>query len=75
MIMKKLLLTVFFFFLVFQLLWPSGVISQELPKGVSVVKVSEHEVNTPGVSKVVLFKITMEPGSAWENIPVAHTEL
>ena len=67
--------TVIFALLVALLILPIRSQSQEPPEGVEVVLVSEYEVNTPGIEKVLLFRFTMQPGAAVENIKFEHTEL
>lgn len=57
------------------LLFPGEGRSQGLPEGVSVVIVSEHDANTPGVATVKLVKMTFQPGAAFENISVPYTSL
>ena len=57
------------------LLFPEEGRSQGLPEGVSVVVVSEHESSTPGVAKVMLIKMTFEPGAALENLTVPFTSM
>ncbi|MCH8077954.1 MAG: hypothetical protein IIC64_19275, partial [SAR324 cluster bacterium] len=37
--------------------------AQGLPKGVKVVLVSEHNPNIPGIAKVTVQRMTMEPGA------------
>ena len=59
--------------LLVQLHYPAQSRSQGLPEGVSVVIISEHDVNTPGVAKVKVIKMTLQPGASIENLPVAHT--
>ncbi len=57
------------------LLLPPQAQSQGLPEGVDVVIISEHKSNIPGIEKVRLIKITIQPGKAWENTPIVEMVL
>ena len=57
------------------LLYPLQSRSQVMSEGVSVVTISEHNINTPGVEKVKLVKMTLQPGASIENLPVTDTAL
>ena len=57
------------------LLFPEEGRSQELPEGVSLVVLSEHESSTPGVAKVRLVKFTFQPGAVRENFTLPFTVL
>lgn len=58
-----------------QLIFPSQSRSQVMSEGVSVVVISEHNVNTAGMEKVKLIRMTLQPGASIENLPVANTAL
>ena len=40
-------------------------------KGGSIVLVSEHKVNIPGIKKVVIQRLTLEPGAVWKDVKVS----
>ena len=40
-------------------------------KGGSVVLVSEHKVNIPGIKKVIVQRLTLEPGAVWKDVKVS----
>ena len=48
--------------------WSAG-----LPEGVSVDVIAEYPVDIPGIEKVVLKKITLEPGAKLANFPENDT--
>ena len=48
--------------------------SQDVAEGVSVVVISEVDVDSPGIEKVLLMKVTMQPGKAWEDVPLDNLE-
>ena len=49
---------------------PTQADAQGLPKGVKVVLVSEHNPNIPGIAKVIVQRLTMEPGAVFKNLKV-----
>ena len=61
-------------FLAVLLLLPAQGRSQDLPEGVNVVVISEVDVDSPGIEKVLLMKVTMQPGKAWEDVPLDNLE-
>ena len=67
--------TVIFALLVVLLIFPARSQSQEPPEGVELVMISEYEVNTPVIEKVILFRFTLQPGASIENFKFEHTEL
>ena len=44
--------------------------AQGLPKGVKIVLVSEHNPNIPGIAKVIVQRLTMEPGAMIKDLKV-----
>lgn len=62
-------------FVILLLLLPIQGRTQGLPEGVSAVLISEYDINSTGIEKVRLMKLTMQPGAAWENVPVANMSL
>ena len=48
--------------------------SQGLPEGVEVTVVAEYSVKIPGIEKVQLRKVTLQPGAILENISAKHTD-
>ena len=40
------------------------------PKGAEVVLVSEHKSNIPGIAKVIVQRLTLEPGVVWKDVKV-----
>ncbi len=57
------------------LLSPLQGLSEELPEGVTAQLVAEYPSNIPGMKKIQLFKITLQPGAVWKDIPVENTDL
>lgn len=48
------------------LISPAQSWSQDLPEGVGVAIVATYPVDLPGIEKVELRKVTLEPGATWE---------
>ncbi len=44
-------------------LWPTQGWSQDLPEGVSMDIVAEHKTDIPGIEKVELRKLSLQPGA------------
>ena len=62
------------FLAVLLLVFPVQSWSQGLPEGVEVQVVAEYSVTIPGIEKVQLRKVTLQPGAILENIPVNDTD-
>ncbi len=57
------------------LLSPLQGLSEELPEGVTAQLVAEYPSKIRGVKLIQLFKITLQPGAVWKDIPIENFEL
>ena len=57
------------------LLSPLQGLSEELPEGVTAQLIAEYPSKIRGVKMIQLFKITLQPGAVWKDIPIENTDL
>ena len=62
-LVTRFLIPMLLFAFMLAVLTPTQADAQGLPKGVKVVLVSEHNPNIPGIAKVTVQRMTMEPGA------------